>query len=83
MKRITRNGNKTICTGMPLSKKELIIYNYLLTDLTTEEIAEKLFVSIRTVKFHRNNIYVKKGVNRRVQLIVRHYQSIIGIRSAA
>ncbi len=43
----------------PLSRKELKIFSMITNGMTTEEIAEKLFVSTETVKSHRRNIRKK------------------------
>ena len=39
-------------------------------ELTTAEIAEKMFVSPRTVEFHRNNILLKTGAKNAAGLAV-------------
>tara|TARA_B100001079_G_C16216581_1_gene428298 strand:+ start:101 stop:718 length:618 start_codon:yes stop_codon:yes gene_type:complete len=46
-----------------LTNKERDIVNYLLDGLSNKEIANKTFVSIRTVECHRNNIYKKLNIN--------------------
>jgi ATP/maltotriose-dependent transcriptional regulator MalT len=53
----------------PLSDRELEILNYALSDKTNREIAEKVFVSINTVKFHLRNIYEKLGVSNRSEAL--------------
>jgi len=40
------------------------------TELTTAEIAEKMFVSPRTVDFHRNNLLLKTGAKNAAGLVV-------------
>ncbi len=46
----------------PLSSRELEILNFAMSNYTNQEIAEKAFVSVNTVKFHLKNIYLKLGV---------------------
>ncbi|MBP6392476.1 MAG: response regulator transcription factor, partial [Flavobacteriales bacterium] len=45
----------------PLSERELEVLRGICAELTTAEIAEKIFVSPRTVEFHRNNLLLKTG----------------------
>lgn len=49
----------------PLTPKELEVLMHLAELLSTEEIAEKLFVSVNTVRTHIRNILHKLGVSRR------------------
>jgi DNA-binding CsgD family transcriptional regulator len=53
----------------PLSSRELEILTFALSDLTNQEIADKVFVSVNTVKFHLKNIYEKIGVTNRKEVI--------------
>ncbi len=46
-----------------LTSKECDIVNHLLNGLSNKEIADKAFVSVRTVECHRNNIYKKLKIN--------------------
>lgn len=48
-----------------LTAKELEVLGHLQELLTTEEIAEKMFVSVNTVRTHIRSILRKLGVNRR------------------
>ncbi|HSJ20244.1 MAG TPA: LuxR C-terminal-related transcriptional regulator [Nocardioidaceae bacterium] len=48
-----------------LTPKELEVLGHLAELLTTEEIAEKMFVSVNTVRTHVRSILRKLGVNRR------------------
>ncbi len=52
-----------------LSKRELDVLNLMTTGLSNEEIAEKLFISLNTVKTHSSNIFLKLDVKRRTQAI--------------
>jgi LuxR family maltose regulon positive regulatory protein len=55
----------------PLSERERQVLQLLTTDLPGPEIAEKLMVSVNTVRFHTKNIYGKLGVNSRRQAVAR------------
>jgi LuxR family maltose regulon positive regulatory protein len=41
----------------------------LASHLTSTEIADALFISVNTVRFHIKNIYAKLGVHRRADAI--------------
>jgi LuxR family maltose regulon positive regulatory protein len=49
----------------PLSERELEVLRLLRTDLSGPEIADKLIVSLNTMRTHTKNIYNKLGVNNR------------------
>lgn len=53
-----------------LSERELDVFMLLLEGHTNRAIAEKLFVSISTIKFHLQNIYVKLDVDNRIDAIL-------------
>ena len=52
-----------------LSKREIEVLEKLAEGLTNNAIAEELFVSVNTVKFHLRNIYEKLGVNSKKEMI--------------
>ena len=54
----------------PLSDREIEVLCGICTELTTAEIAEKIFVSPRTVDFHRNNLLLKTGARNAAGLVV-------------
>ena len=58
----------------PLSDREFEILNLTVSDKTNREIADQVFVSVNTVKYHLKNVYEKLGVNNRKEAI----QFIIG-----
>src|SRR3954465_1063967 len=66
---VTRNENFTLNTSLisqlELSKRELEILNLMAHGHSNEEIAEKIFVSLSTVKTHNQNLFVKLDVKRR------------------
>ncbi len=53
----------------PLSARETEVLRLLAEGLTYAEIAERLVVSLNTVRFHVKEIYGKLGVNRRTQAV--------------
>jgi|GEM_PF-3334379 len=51
------------------SKREKEIVEQVYYGLSNEEIAQKLYLSINTVKTHIENVYKKMGINKRVSLL--------------
>ncbi len=54
-----------------LSGRELEVLRLLKSELSGPEIAQALVVSLNTVRFHTKNIYMKLGVNNRLEAIRR------------
>jgi len=54
-----------------LTEREKNILYLLVEGFTNKEIAEKLFISVHTVKAHLEAIYEKLGVNNRVQTVIK------------
>lgn len=54
----------------PLTERELEVLRLICLELTTTEIAGKLFLSPRTVEGHRNNILLKTGARNTAGLVV-------------
>ncbi len=52
-----------------LTKREIEIIGLVGQSFTNDEIAEKLFLSVATVKTHRNNINLKLGINKPADLV--------------
>ena len=52
-----------------ISKRELEVLQLMADGLSNQEIADKLFVSLNTVKTHSANLFSKLGVNKRTQAI--------------
>jgi LuxR family maltose regulon positive regulatory protein len=55
----------------PLSDRELEVLRMIAVGMTNPEIAEKLILSIGTVKSHTGNIYSKLGVHNRTEAVTR------------
>ena len=58
-------GGAPIGTGEELTKRELSILRRLESDLSNKEIAEAIFVSEGTLKWHLHNVYGKLNVKNR------------------
>ncbi len=54
-----------------ISKREKEVLDLIASGLSNQEIADKLFVSLNTVKTHSSNLFQKLSVNRRTQAIQR------------
>lgn len=63
-----------------LSPREMEVLELIAQGLSNQEIAEKLFISIHTVKTHSSNLFSKLDVKRRVQAVNKARQ--IGLLSA-
>lgn len=59
---------KMFCTEYEISKRESEIVWEICTGKTNKAIAEKLFITLQTVKDHTHRIYTKTQVKSRVQL---------------
>ena len=70
---VTRNENfvldESLVAQLELSKRELEILNLLAQGHSNQEIAEKLFVSLSTVKTHIQSLFEKLDVKRRIQAV--------------
>ncbi|WP_407656474.1 helix-turn-helix domain-containing protein [Massilibacterium senegalense] len=53
-----------------LTKREREVFELLVQDKTTREIAEELFISEKTVRNHISNTIQKLGVKGRAQAVV-------------
>ena len=56
-----------------LSKSEAEVCVYAIQGFSSKEISEKLFVSVKTIKFHFTNIFKKLKIFNRSQIIWRVY----------
>jgi LuxR family maltose regulon positive regulatory protein len=67
---LTRNPAKASRPPMqPLSDREKEMLIFLGNGVSNKEMAQKMFVSENTVKFHLKNVYSKLGVANRLQAI--------------
>ena len=67
---LTRNPAKASGPPMqPLSDREKEMLIFLANGVSNKEMAQKMFVSENTVKFHLKNVYSKLGVANRLQAI--------------
>jgi LuxR family transcriptional regulator, maltose regulon positive regulatory protein len=64
-------GSATIGMGEELTKRELSILKRLESDLSNKEIAEAIFVSEGTLKWHLHNVYGKLNVKNRTGAMAR------------
>ena len=58
----------------PLTNRELEVLSLLGRGLRNKEVANRLFVSLETVKKHAVNIYRKLDVRNRQQAVVKAYE---------
>jgi ATP/maltotriose-dependent transcriptional regulator MalT len=63
--------NEKILTETGISKREHEVLELMAKGLTNQEIADKLFVSLNTVKTHTANLFIKLDAKRRTQAIQR------------
>ncbi|MFP4363730.1 MAG: LuxR C-terminal-related transcriptional regulator [Spirochaetia bacterium] len=64
-----------ICSGYGITQRERELISMLSQGLSNQEIAEKMFISIKTVKNHLHHIFQKTGAENRVQIINIFYRS--------
>ena len=55
----------------PLSEREIEVLQLIAEGLTNPELADRLYLSLNTVKVHTRNIYSKLGVNNRTSAVAR------------
>lgn len=53
----------------PLSERELEVLQLIAEGLSNQEVAQRLFITLGTVKWHTSNIYGKLGVKNRTQAV--------------
>ncbi len=61
--------NEREMNRLRLSKRELEVLQLMASGLSNQEIAERLFVSLNTIKTHSSNVFEKLEVERRTQAI--------------
>ena len=70
---VIKAGTRPKIEGLmePISERELEVLYLIAAGLSNREIAEKLFISLNTVKTHTKNINSKLNVNSRTKAIAR------------
>jgi LuxR family maltose regulon positive regulatory protein len=66
---VKRAAQSTIVES--LSERELEVLQHIAEGCTDREIADRLYLSLYTVKVHARNIYGKLGVNKRMQAVAK------------
>jgi DNA-binding CsgD family transcriptional regulator len=61
--------NETELNKLRISNRELEVLQLMAEGLSNQEIAERLFVSLNTIKTHSANLFVKMEVERRTQAV--------------
>jgi DNA-binding CsgD family transcriptional regulator len=61
---------RLVSTSTHLSRREKEVHDLLMENLSNKEIAARLAMSERTVKFHVSNLLSKHRVKRRADLIL-------------
>lgn len=64
-----RRISENILSRLGISRREGEIVELVCQGLSNQEIADRLFISLFTVKKHLNNVFLKTGVTNRVQLV--------------
>ena len=65
---------KTKDDAVKLTKREIEIIKLIAEGLTSQQMADKLFISPRTVETHRANLMKKVGVKNAVELVKKAQQ---------
>ena len=61
--------NESELARLDISKRELEVLELMAAGFSNQEIADKLFLSLNTVKSHSSNLFIKLDVKRRTQAI--------------
>lgn len=70
MMELVRNKGKTsVGNDAQITERELEILDLIIKEHTNQEIAEKLFISVRTVDAHRRNLLQKTGARNTAGLV--------------
>lgn len=68
------SGTKATSQGVSLTKREVEILGLVAREMTNQQIADKLFISVRTVETHRINLTQKLGVHNTAGLVKEAYR---------
>lgn len=63
------SGGKITSQGVSLTKREVEVLGLIARELSNQEIADRLFISVRTVETHRINLTQKLGVRNTAGLV--------------
>lgn len=63
--------NENTMQKLGISQREYDVLELMSHGLSNQEIADKLFISLSTVKTHTANLYMKMDVKRRTQAVQR------------
>jgi NarL family two-component system response regulator LiaR len=63
--------NESELQKLGISKRELEVLELISQGLSNQQIADKLFVSLNTIKTHSSNLFIKLGASRRTQAVQR------------
>lgn len=63
--------NEQALSEVGLSRRECEVLELMAEGLSNQEIADRLFVSLPTIKTHSSNLFLKLQVNRRTQAVSR------------
>ena len=61
--------NREEANNLRLSNRELEVLQLMANGLSNQQIAERLFVSLNTIKTHTSNLFLKLEVERRTQAV--------------
>ncbi|MDB5200937.1 MAG: helix-turn-helix transcriptional regulator [Ferruginibacter sp.] len=61
--------NKSLLSDLAISKRELEVLSLMAEGNSNQEIANRLFVSVSTVKTHNQHLFEKLDVSRRMQAV--------------
>ena len=67
---LSHNIAKKTIEKIHLSAREMEVLQHICQGLSNEEMAEKLFISIKTIKSHRSNLLEKTNCNNTPRLII-------------
>ena len=67
---VTARRPRVVSASRHLSRREREVHELLMENLSNKEIARRLHMGERTVKFHVSNLLAKHGVKRRTDLIL-------------
>lgn len=63
------SGGKITSQGVSLTKREVEVMGLIARELSNQENADRLFISVRTVETHRINLTQKLGVRNTAGLV--------------